>query len=67
MAPFSSLVSSYSSQLPATAMQLNEEQACVIEKHGPAFTKEAMADMKYTEAVGKQGLRLKGPVSIGFK
>lgn len=55
-------------QMPSRILQkLSEEQARVIKEHGPAFTKEAMADMKYTEAVVKEGLRIKGPVSFGLK
>ena len=48
-------------------MQLQEEQAGIVERHGDAITKEAMAEMKYADAVVREGLRIKGPVSVGLK
>ncbi|KAJ3045936.1 hypothetical protein HDV00_006202 [Rhizophlyctis rosea] len=43
---------------PSIEKQLYEEQQAVIEKHGTAFTKEAVADMKLMETCVRESLRL---------
>ena len=39
----------------------------MVAKHGEVMTREAAADMKYADAVVREALRIKGPVSIGVK
>ncbi|CAL8463724.1 g3258 [Coccomyxa elongata] len=52
---------------PAILDKLREEQARIVERHGPGFGRGAMADMRYADAVAREVLRIWGPAEFLFR
>ncbi len=48
-------------------LQLREEQAQIVAKHGTGFSRAAMAEMRYADAVAREVLRIWGPAEFLFR
>lgn len=52
---------------PRITDSLREEQRRVVAKHGPDFTRAALAEMRYAYAMAREVLRIWGPSEYLFR
>ena len=53
--------------LPLHPMQLRQEQARIVAKHGSEFGRAAMAEMRYADACAREVLRIWGTAEMLFR
>ena len=46
---------------------MREEQRAIVAKHGPEFTRAALGEMRYAEAMAKEVLRIWGPTEFQLR
>jgi len=53
--------------LLVSILQLRAEQRRIVEKHGYGYSRAAMGEMRYADALAREVLRIWGPVDILFR